>query len=462
MHWGKLVIAIILFLYFPIPPTFGWEDFHDREGTLSDWAQAVALSPDGTKVFAAGYTRTAAGGYAFTVRAYNTSNGESLWTSNYDREGNKDDRVHAVAVSPDGTKVFAAGETETAAGGFALTVRAYDASNGAVLWTENYDREGNFPDVAYAVAVSPDGTKVFASGYTGTSAGGKSFTVGAYDAYNGTILWTNNYDREGNFPDEANAVALSPDGTRVFAAGVTETTAGGYAFTVRAYNPSNGAVLWTQNYDREGIGLDWANAVTVSPDGTRIFAAGYTETTKRGMAFTVRAYNPSNGTPLWTKHYDRQGGLWDEVRAVAVSPDGSRVFAVGVTTTSAGGYAFTVRAYNSSNGKVLWAQNYNREGNGWDVADAVALSPDGTGIFAAGVTETTAGGYAFTVRAYNPSNGAVLWTQNYDREGTLSDRARAVAVSPDGSTVFAAGVTTTSAGGEAFTVRAYNATDGTP
>ncbi len=408
MKWDRLIISVILFLYFPVLPVFGWEDFYDRDGNKNDYAHAVAVSPDGTRVFAVGQTQTAEGGGAFTVRAYNASSGTVLWTRHYDREGNKYDYAYAVAVSPDGTKVFAAGSTETSAGGDAFTVRAYNASNGAVLWTQHYNREGNMDDYAHAVAVSPDGTRVFAVGQTQTAEGGGAFTVRAYNASNGTVLWTQHYNREGTLYDRAMAVAVSPDGSRVFAAGFTQTTAGGDAFTVRAYGASNGTLLWGRHYDREGNKNDVAEAVAVSPDGSRVFAAGYTQTTAGGDAFTVRAYGASNGAVLWTQHYDRQGSLGDEAKAVAVSPDGSRVFAAGYTQTTAGGNAFTVRAYDASNGAVLWTQHYDREGNLHDGAMAVAVSPDGSRVFAAGYTKTTAGGNAFTVRAYVAGTGSCM------------------------------------------------------
>ncbi len=297
MQWGKLVIMVTLFLYFPVLPAFGWEDFHDWEGSLDDGAEAVAVSPDGSRVFAAGVTATTAGGGAFTVRAYNASNGTPLWTQNYDKEGNKDDRAWAVAVSPDGSRVFAAGTTATTAGDRDFTVEAYDPSNGDVLWTQNYDREGTLSDRAFAVAVSPDGSRVFAAGVTETAAGGNAFTVRAYNASNGTPLWTKHYNREGTGSDQAYAVAVSPDGNRVFAVGDTTTYAGGSAFTVRAYNASNGTVLWTRNYDRKGTLSDGASAVAVSPDGSMVFAAGTTATTAGDRDFTVRAYDASNGTP---------------------------------------------------------------------------------------------------------------------------------------------------------------------
>ncbi len=192
MQWDKLIITVvILFFHFPGSPVFGWDNFYNWERDLYDVARAVAVDSNGDRVFAAGYTTTTtgvlAGGVAFTVRAYNASTGAHLWTGSYDREGTKSDMANAVAVSPDDTRVFAAGYTTTAAGDTAFTVCAYNASTGSPHWRKFYDREAGskLADRANAVAVSPDGTKVFAAGYTSTTAGGTAFTVREYDSIYG-------------------------------------------------------------------------------------------------------------------------------------------------------------------------------------------------------------------------------------------------------------------------------------
>jgi hypothetical protein len=53
----------------------------------------------------------------------------------------------------------------------------------------------------------------------------------------GDLLWQRHYDREGALDDGASDVAVSPVGSSVFAAGRIETSAGGWAFSVRAYEP---------------------------------------------------------------------------------------------------------------------------------------------------------------------------------------------------------------------------------
>ena len=91
-------------------------------------------------------------------------------------------------------------------------------------------------------------------------------------------------------------------------------------------------------------------------------------------------------------------------------------------------------------GAQLWASRYRGRGDSVAGAAAVAVSPDGGTVF---VTGQTAGGtpiptYYGSV-AYSAVTGAQLWARRYHRAGIRSGVACCVAVSPDGRTVFVTG-----------------------
>jgi uncharacterized membrane protein len=435
--------AILIFcsLAYAAPGSLLWGYYYDREGHGDDVAKAVAVK--GNRVFVAGYTETSAGGNGFTVGALSAKDGSPLWGYAYDREGHWDDQATAIAVQ--GNSVFVAGHTSTKAGGYAFTVAALSAKDGRYLWGDFYDREGTGFDGAYAIAVK--GNRVFVAGYTTTSAGGEAFTVRAYSAKDGSLLWKDYYDREGNGDDLALAIAVK--GNTVFVAGQTTTSAGGPAFTVRAYSANDGSLLWKDYYDREGNGDDWATAIAVQ--GNSVFVAGHTSTAAGGGAFTVRAYSAKDGSPLWGYAYDREGNGDDAALAIAVK--GSTVFVAGRTYTSAGSNAFTVGGLSAKDGSLLWGYDFDREGNGDDLALAIAVK--GSTVFVAGRTYTSAGSNAFTVGGLSAKDGSLLWGDYYDREGNGLDVATAITV--QGNSVFVAGATSTLIGGYAFTVRAYSA-----
>lgn len=424
-----------------------WQNHYNREGNLNDAVLAVYARAG--RVFAAGYTTTDARGRAFTVRAYNPSeNGAVLWTSNHNwASADLNDVANDVVVSNE--RVFAVGYTTTDARGRAFTVRAYDPATGALLWNRRYNREANnLNDEANAVDVTADGEKVFVAGYTTTLDDSTEFAVRAYNAADGATLWSDYFNREGALADVAWDVVA--EGGRVFVAGQTQTFDGGSAFTVRAYDESDGTLLWEEYYDREDDLPD--DALAVSVRGDSVYVAGSSMAVGHGMDFAVRAYDAVDGSLQWASNFD-YGGLSDGARDVVVSSTGNEVIAVGWSTSASLGKAFTVRAYNASSGARIWS-NY-RHGSTSNLNDeAYAVFADTGKVDVAGYTSTAARGSAFTVRSYNSATGALLWSNSFNRENnTMFDEARAVTLS--GTTVCAAGFTSTAAGNLAFSVIAY-------
>jgi DNA-binding beta-propeller fold protein YncE len=88
---------------------------------------------------------------------------EPLWRSSYNGPADP----HALAVSPDGSKVFVTGGSESRSGDRDFATLAHDASSGAKLWRTRFDGPGNGDDYGDALAVSPDGSEVFVTGRSG-------------------------------------------------------------------------------------------------------------------------------------------------------------------------------------------------------------------------------------------------------------------------------------------------------
>src|SRR5947207_13489016 len=76
----------------------------------------------------------------------------------------------------------------------------------------------------FALAVSPDGKKIFVTGRSfGQIGEGRDFATVAYSAINGQALWVSRYDGlahgEDESNDEAYSIAVSTEGERVFVTG---------------------------------------------------------------------------------------------------------------------------------------------------------------------------------------------------------------------------------------------------
>jgi WD40 repeat protein len=326
--------------------------------------------------------------------------GEQLWVARYNHGGTDD--ATSVAVSPDGTKVFVTGTSETQFDGSPQDATvAYNAATGAQLWASRYSAA-----VGTDVAVSPDGTKVFITGRTELNDHPRFATV-AYNAATGALLWARLYGSGvGLFGAAAGSLAVSPDGSRVVVTGYNSGTGGTAAdadYATVAYNAATGAQLWARSYNGPGNGRDQATSVTVSPSG-RVFVTGYSYGGASRLAdYATVAYAGASGAQVWVARYNGPASLDDSATAIIFSPRQGRVIVTGNSTGASSGQDYATVAYNTTTGAQLWASRYNGPGNpdfagpSEDTATAIAVSPDGATAF---VTGSSSGETGSTRRDY--------------------------------------------------------------
>ena len=166
----------------------------------------------------------------------------------------------------------------------------------------------------------------------------------------------------------------------------------------------------------------------------------------------------AGGTRLWTALY--QGSNRDgQATAIAASPDGSRVFVTGLNGASPPHEFYGTVAYDPDTGTRLWSASY-RGPAGDNSPAAIAVSPDGSTVFVTGSSATAhAETTDYATVAYDAATGARLWTARYG--GPAGDSfSAAIAVSPDGSAVFVTGESATTSGGIAYATVAYDAATG--
>jgi outer membrane protein assembly factor BamB len=347
---------------------------------------------------------------------------------------------YSVAVSPDGSTVFATGNVSLTSHVNHPEIVAYAAATGAQLWqSQDTAYNGGFQ----AVTVSPDGSTVFATGY-GKPTGGKGFfalTV-AYNATTGASLWTQAVGKTA----EARSITMAPDGSAVYVTGNGQCDRVSSCFLTAAYDPTTGASLWTQLLPYNAV----ASSVAASPDGSAVYVTG--SQTPEGLAdsqYLTVAYDAATGTRLWTASYATPNGA--TAISAAVSPDSSTVFVTG--TADVTNPRYRTIAYDAATGARLWTQGFSIQRLGY--ANTVAVSPDGSMVFVTGTVGKFEQSYG-TV-AYNAATGTRLWRSVYAAPG--GSGASDLAVSPDGSTVFVIGDSYKS-GVSQYTTLAYDAGTG--
>lgn len=393
-------------------------------------ATSVAVSPNGKMVFVTGYV-TAGALEDYATVAYSAATGAQLWAVRYTDPGHSIDRAYSVTVSPNGNTVFVTGTSLTGTTYYYATI-AYSAATGAQQWVARYEIIDPDGDPAVG-AVSPDGTTVFV---TGTSTVSDYATV-AYNAGTGAQLWVARYAGVAGGGSYASAVAVSQDGTKVFVTGASIGTNDSYDYATVAYNAVTGAQLWAERYADVAGGGSERGATSVAVNGSTVFVTGssYGGGTT-GYDYATVAYSATTGAQLWVERYNGPGS--GQAYSVAVSPNGEAVFVTGYSEGAAQSGAYATVAYNAATGAQLWVERYDGPGD-FGEAYAVAVSPNGSTVYVTGYSYgCICGGKDYATVAYNAATGAQQWVQRYDGAG-LGNEALSIAVSPTTGTVFVTG-----------------------
>lgn len=398
-----------------------WVARYNDPASKDDGATSLAVSPDGSMVFVTGRSGGRGTNSDYATVAYEASTGMKLWVRRYNGPGNGTDAAVSIAISPDNSKVFVTGYSRGTTTRYDYTTLAYDVATGARRWVNRYNGPGNGNDIASSLAVSPDGSKVYVTGHShGTTVGYEYATV-AYDSSTGARLWVKRSDHDG----EACCVAISPDGRKVFVTGTIGTV---------AYSSSTGARLWAKR-SRNSTTC----CLTASPDGRRVFISG--SSASNNGDYSTAAYNAENGRRVWLSSYNGNANGLDDAFSLAVSPSGARVFVTG-RSGRRGACCFmdyATLSYNASSGRRLWVRRYNGPGNSEDQAASVAVSTDGSEVFVTGQSGGTTTSVDYATLAYGASSGVRLWLRRYSGPGSGLDVATSVLASPDGSKVFVTG-----------------------
>lgn len=376
------------------------------------------------------------------------------------------DGADSVAISADGNSVYAAANTgseggvltglvdefsrNSSTGALTLAGCIGDGAGSPCTGTEPSDALGE-PE---SVAVSPDGKSVYAtSAYASDVARFSRNTSTGILTYDGCVG-----DNPGctstspaNALGGADSVAVSADGTSVYVGSENSVD-------VFSRNTSSGALTF-DGCTGDDTGCTATNpatavvsvrSVAVSADGSSVYAAN-----RAFDAVDVFSRNTSTGALTYKSCIGSSGsecpttiptGALDEAESVAVSGDGTSVYAGSNGFPGTGGVVWLSR--NTSTGALSYQGCFGAEAgctattptNALADAFSVTVSPDGDNVYAA-----SEGPNAVTGFSRNTSTGALTYEGCIGNdEGCTAtspidalDDANSVVVSADGSSVYA-------------------------
>lgn len=306
-RWWPLIVLVVLAvvliageLAFQWARHRGWTTYTKEDGLADNHIQAMAVAPDGKLWIGTGNPRSP----GCVVSCFD----HETWTTyaiGHDLSGRN---VRSVAVAPGGAVWVSTGDAYGNDDG----VSRFDGQ----YWTTYTTRDGLADNRVFAIAVAPDGTVWFCTNYGVSSFDGESWTTYTKD--------------DGLASDHARAVAVVPDGAVWFG---TDDGVSGFD-----------GEKWTTYTATDGLAGASVEVIAVAPDGT-LWSAG-------AGGWRGNTYVSYNGVSrfdgeTWTTYTAADGLLRNEVRAIAVSPDGALWFGTQAGVSRFDGERWT--AYTSVN-----------------------------------------------------------------------------------------------------------------
>ena len=368
--------------------------------------------------------------------------------------------AYDVTVTPDGSTALLAGSVRADRHDFEsddlLTV-AVDVASGQERWRAIHASADGGGDYPSTILVSPDGATAFVSATFGLfRPEPPSMGIVAYDVATGEELWSASYDIER--PDTATYdfdAALSPEGDAVYVIGVTADIQGEVASFLWKADSSDGSVDWALEQDGPFGGYDTTTDVDVSSiDGTVVVGGTTRDEARQRVDYWVRAISP-DGAVLWEQRFD--GGSWDQLIDLAVSPDGRTVAATGMSDNIPDYTNYINQGQNRDWGTVTWDLATGQMGwHGRETGHArgdnrpfdLAFSPDSERLFVAGmVTDETVVTVRYGIKSYPVDTGSSNSTYLYRGEAAGAmhpfNVATDLAVSPNGDRLYVTGYSST-------------------
>ncbi len=312
--------------------------------------------------------------------------GSRLWVAEYAGPQTQYDYADEIAVSPDGSLVVVVGGQDLTFpnGGDAVAI-AYDSVTGDRRWVTTFDG-GHGYDQATDVTFAPDGSTMYLS-VISKGAGDDldwDHAVLALDPEDGHERWaTRNSSTPSGGYDYALAVAASPDGAMVAATGWMEVPGMVLGYGTTAYDADTGATRWVRTHVSGPPTSSSGYDVAFSPDSGSVYATGISnrplpEGRQQG-GWVTASYDSSSGAELWKDRSEDGCEPWCDIRTLAVDPSGRRVYVGG------SGGDFVAIAYDAEDGVRAWTARYDKGGT--EMLAKVALSPSGSRLYLSGITQ---------------------------------------------------------------------------
>ncbi len=346
--------------------------------------------------------------------------------------------VSGLAVSPDGSHLYATGQFDDAVAAFSR-----NSTNGALTYVDvlhDGDVQGLLTldglDGAESVVVSPDGAHVYVAGFNDGAV-----AVFARNPSTGQLTYMESH-KDVSLGGTASgllgasSLAMSADGGDLYVASFTSDAVARFRRDTSAPSPAYGMLTFQEAVIDNALGvngLDGAAAVRLSPTGNHLYVAGSVD-----KAVAVFSRDGSTGALTFVEaKVDGQAGVngLDGVNSLAVSVDGQNVYATGAAED-----ALAVFGRDDGTGAITF-QSMQVDGvdglDGLDGVSSVQVSFDGRFVYTGGYLDDS-----LDVFSRDAVTGEIAFLERHHNGfGGETGLARVVelALSPDDQHIYGAG-----------------------
>ena len=266
---------------------------------LNGQVRSVVASPDGKRVYVAGDFTTINGGTRSRIAAFDTATGKLITGF----LASADYNVYSIAAT--NSTVYIGGDFNNARGVARAKLAAFNANGDLLAWNPGADKKVN------ALILTPDGSKVVAGGAFLTLAGQTVYGNGAVDATTGAAATWKANGLIRNWGDQAAILSLSTDGTSIYANGYVYGRNGNLEGVYSA-DPADGSIKWVEDCHGDSYGT---YAPSNATDAVYVVShahycgnvGGFPQTDpwtfQRGMAFTKQTTGTLGADPYGYYNY---------------------------------------------------------------------------------------------------------------------------------------------------------------
>lgn len=420
------------------PDSVVWaHQLRTSDSAQPNWGMAMATSPDGSLVF------VAAKG---TDLAYEAATGRLRWAA--PNETTAATGATGIGVSPSGSIVVSVGERSFPDPQRILSaeivVTGHDPTTGRQRWQARHRGPDNGGYTASTVVVT-DGL-VFVAGQRLEL---RQMVLLAFDATTGRERWLAYHGPAKPYAAKPVGLVATPDGRRVFVTAMSWEHNPYVEWVTVAYDGATGEELWMARHSGPAKTSAQPNGMVLRSDGELLYVTGWDrgQGLGAGFDFLTIAYDTSTGSPAWSGRWSSGANSDNLAWSVDISPDGRRLYVAGYGSSPTPGY--WVEARSARSGEPLWSSPVpllvpTQDHEGLFGLAKIRSSPDGRNVYVAMSAHDQAAlserDISYAVAGYDATTGAFLWRAAHrDPDTVEASYMKDFAVDPSGQRLYVTG-----------------------